>query len=200
VFQRSLIFFVLSLFVLSGCAFNKVRDPSPEQEEEMKVAVEKIRVRADEAGSDGNVDDLEDDLRSLARRYPVSSLPWSALAKIRFDRDQYGLAIVAADEALQRDATDEEALYVHVAAGLRVAANSLKTLRGLPQRSAVKTKVQADLRKLRSSLSSSPAAPATVDAATPATTSTPTPAARPAAQTPPSSTTGTKRCDNPLCM
>ncbi|MFC4278629.1 tetratricopeptide repeat protein [Achromobacter aloeverae] len=66
---------------------------------------------------------------TIAQRNPTRGQPWSYIAKIRFDEHKYGEAIVAADEALNRDPTDFIAKSVRAVGGLRVALQSLSDLR-----------------------------------------------------------------------
>ncbi|MEW5787872.1 MAG: tetratricopeptide repeat protein [Pseudomonadota bacterium] len=77
----------------------------------------------------GNVERAIDLLGEVADDHPSSKEPWVKLAKIHFDAQDYGNAIVAADEALQRDNGDQVAKGIRVVAGLRVAAQSLNDLR-----------------------------------------------------------------------
>ncbi|WP_238532003.1 tetratricopeptide repeat protein [Achromobacter arsenitoxydans] len=65
----------------------------------------------------------------IAQRNPSKGAPWSYIAKIRFDQQKYGQAIVAADETLNRDPDDFVAKSVRAVGGLRVAMQSLADLR-----------------------------------------------------------------------
>ncbi|WYX08968.1 hypothetical protein WJ978_25280 [Achromobacter xylosoxidans] len=67
--------------------------------------------------------------QEIAQRNPSRGEPWSYIAKIRFDEQKYGEAIVAADEALNRDSNDFTAKTVRAVGGLRVAMQSLADLR-----------------------------------------------------------------------
>ncbi|MBT0963775.1 tetratricopeptide repeat protein [Denitromonas sp. IR12] len=68
-------------------------------------------------------------LTRLAEENPAQKAPWVRLARIHFDAENYGGAIVAADEALQRDSTDRTAKGLRAVSGLRVATESLAELR-----------------------------------------------------------------------
>lgn len=68
-------------------------------------------------------------LQDAAKVNPNSKQPWVKLAQMQFESGNYSAAIVAAEEALQRDATDPTALSVLSVSGLRIAANSLQQLR-----------------------------------------------------------------------
>jgi len=76
-------------------------------------------------GNDQAVAEFQD----IALRNPSRGGPWSYIAKIRFDEQRYGEAIVAADEALNRDPEDFTAKTVRAVGGLRVAMQSLADLR-----------------------------------------------------------------------
>jgi len=65
-----------------------------------------------------------------ARADPIRKEPWVRTAQLQFDAGNYGRAIVAAEEVLQRDPTDKVADSVLTVAGLRIASESLKRLQG----------------------------------------------------------------------
>jgi tetratricopeptide (TPR) repeat protein len=67
--------------------------------------------------------------QQLSKSDPTREEPWSRIAQIQFTQGHYGQAIVAAQEALQRDQTDRQAKSVLAVAGLRVATQSLGDLR-----------------------------------------------------------------------
>jgi len=67
--------------------------------------------------------------QQLSKSDPTREEPWSRIAQIQFTQGHYGQAIVAAQEALQRDQTDRQAKSVLAVAGLRVATQSLGELR-----------------------------------------------------------------------
>lgn len=79
----------------------------------------------EQKGADQAVAQFEE----IAQRNPSKGLPWSYIAKIRFDEQKYGQAIVAADETLSRDPEDFVAKTVRAVGGLRVAMQSLADLR-----------------------------------------------------------------------
>lgn len=69
-------------------------------------------------------------MEKATQSYPTRPEPFTQLARLRFDAGQYGLAIVAADEALKRNPDNTTALSVRAVAGLRIATESLEELRG----------------------------------------------------------------------
>jgi hypothetical protein len=69
-------------------------------------------------------------LRSAAKAYPTQKSPWQRLAEDYFDAGDYGNAILAAQEVLQRDEQDMLAHSVLAVSGLRLSTTSLVALRG----------------------------------------------------------------------
>lgn len=65
-----------------------------------------------------------------AKADPTRKEPWVRSAQLQFDAGNYGRAIVAAEEVLQRDPNDKVADSVLTVAGLRIASESLKRLQG----------------------------------------------------------------------
>jgi len=61
---------------------------------------------------------------------PTRKEPWLRIAQLQFDAGNYGRAIVAAEEVLQRDPDDQVADSVLTVAGLRIASQSLQRLQG----------------------------------------------------------------------
>ncbi|MEN5158499.1 tetratricopeptide repeat protein [Achromobacter spanius] len=84
---------------------------------------------AEKALEQKSADQAVAQFEEIAVRNPSKGLPWSYIAKIRFDEQKYGQAIVAADEALSRDPDDFVAKSVRAVGGLRVAMQSLADLR-----------------------------------------------------------------------
>ncbi|NRF69432.1 hypothetical protein HLB44_20740 [Aquincola sp. S2] len=67
--------------------------------------------------------------RAAARAYPTQKAPWQRLAEDYFDSADYGNAILAAQEVLQRDGQDTLAHSVLAVSGLRLSTVSLVALR-----------------------------------------------------------------------
>ena len=65
-----------------------------------------------------------------AKADPTRKEPWVRGAQLQFDAGNYGRAIVAAEEVLQRDPDDKVADSVLTVAGLRIASESLQRLQG----------------------------------------------------------------------
>ncbi len=91
-----------------------------------------MQVSLDQAQSARQVGDLPKAsalLQDAAKANPTNKQPWVKLAQMQFEAGNYSAAIVAAEEALQRDSTDQTALSVLSVSGLRIAASSLQQLR-----------------------------------------------------------------------
>lgn len=114
---------VLACGVIAGCATqgNNVAT-TPE-------AFNKQLADADTVAKGGDQDRAISLYQQLAKTDPTREEPWSRIAQIQFTQGHYGQAIVAAQEALQRDQTDRQAKSVLAVAGLRVATQSLGELR-----------------------------------------------------------------------
>lgn len=92
-------------------------------------------------------------LQDAARASPTSKQPWVKLAQMQFEAGNYSAAIVAAEEALQRDATDATALSVLSVGGLRIAAGGLQQLRkGSAVSGSTRSEAEALARTIRESL------------------------------------------------
>jgi hypothetical protein len=106
--------------LMAGCATVK---PPSESEYKQSMAA------AENALGQKSADEAVAQFEEIAQRNPTKGAPWSYIAKIRFDEQKYGQAIVAADEALSRDPDDFVAKSVRAVGGLRVAMQSLADLR-----------------------------------------------------------------------
>ncbi len=115
-----------TLFALSGCASK----PATMSQEEFSTAMAQSSAAADTLLEKGNRDEAIKILGDLAKKNPGRKDPWVRMAKIHFDGENYAQAIVAAEEALQRDSADRTAKSIRAVGGLRVAAQSLTDLRG----------------------------------------------------------------------
>jgi tetratricopeptide (TPR) repeat protein len=115
---------VIACGVMSGCATNPSNTLSASPE-----AFNKALADADALSKAGNQNDALLAYQKLAAADPTREEPWSRIAQVQFQQQHYGQAIVAAQEALQRDQTDRGAKSVLAVAGLRVATESLGELR-----------------------------------------------------------------------
>lgn len=92
-------------------------------------------------------------LEGAARNYPTEKMPWLRLAQLRYETNNYGEAIVAALEALERDADDTLAHSIVAVSGLRVASKALTDLTQKNNLTGnIKTEAQDLTRLLRTAL------------------------------------------------
>lgn len=113
---------VLLCAVFAGCATQNQAAQSPE-------AFNKALADADAVAKGGDQNRALSLYEQLTRADPTREEPWSRIAQIQFSQGHYGQAIVAAQEALQRDQTDRQAKSVLAVSGLRVATESIGQLR-----------------------------------------------------------------------
>lgn len=105
----------------------KKNDPAAQQALQEKI--EERIAAADKAQKAGNADQAMEQLDQAIKADPSSKAPWLKKAQMHFDARQYGLAITAAQEALQRDVNDLTAKSILAVSGLRVSAQALEQLR-----------------------------------------------------------------------
>ncbi|CAB3706307.1 tetratricopeptide repeat protein [Paraburkholderia rhynchosiae] len=138
---------VLACGVMAGCATqgnNAATTPE---------AFNKQLADADTVAKGGDQDRAIALYQQLSKSDPTREEPWSRIAQIQFTQGHYGQAIVAAQEALQRDQSDRQAKSVLAVAGLRVATQSLGELRQDASLAGdAKSDAQALARQLRDTL------------------------------------------------
>lgn len=111
-------------------------------------------------------------LHAATRAHPSATAPWSRMAQIQFDAGNYGAAIVAAQEVLQRDTKDANANSLIAVSGLRASAMALQQLRqGDAVSGTTRTEAEGLARKIRESLGEVVLVPppAVIEATAPAT-------------------------------
>jgi len=84
---------------------------------------------AGQAAAEGSKERAREVYRTAAKTYPTSKDPWLKLAEDYFEANNYGQAILASQEVLQRDPADSVATSVLAVSGLRVSASALSLLR-----------------------------------------------------------------------
>lgn len=107
-----------------------------------------------------------------AQAYPTSKAPWLRLAEGYFEAHDYGNAILAAQEVLQRDPADKVAGSLLAVSGLRVSAGALASMR---QRESIGTDTRQQAEDLVKALREALGEPLLVPTAEPAP---PTPVVR----------------------
>lgn len=137
--------------VLGGCATAPPPEPAPAP---VVVSLEEWLNRGDTARKDGLHEAARGAYREGAKSYPTDKQPWLRLADDYFSTGDYGNAVLAAQEAIQRDPRDNTAHSVLAVSGLRITAGSLIALReqsGYPVGS--REEALEVTRKLREALS-----------------------------------------------
>lgn len=104
--------------------------------------------------------------RAAAKVYPADKRPWLRLAQSYFDARDYGNAVLAAEEVVQRDASDVTAQSLLAVSGLRISTTALSTLRS-PSHMNSSTRQEAEemAQNLRSILGEPVLVPKATDAA-----------------------------------
>lgn len=88
-----------------------------------------LMASAEEAHRKGGVVEAMAFYEKAAKADPSKKQPWARIAQAQFDARNYGAAITASQEVLQRDTTDVMAKSIMAASGLRVSASALDQLR-----------------------------------------------------------------------
>lgn len=88
-----------------------------------------LMASAEEAHRKGGVLEAMGFYEQAAKADPSKKQPWARIAQAQFDAHNYGAAISAAQEVLQRDTTDITAKSIMAVSGLRVSAGALDQLR-----------------------------------------------------------------------
>jgi hypothetical protein len=119
---------VLSVALMAGCGSTPRGKSSPAS----VPAVANLQQYLDDAArahTEGTRIKEREIYRSAAAAYPTSKEPWLKLAEGYFEESDYGNAILASQEVLQRDSNDNVATSLLAVSGLRVSTSALKTLR-----------------------------------------------------------------------
>ncbi len=102
---------------LAACAHSPKAPPVPPYDLWMARAEASIRAQ--------DVDGAKVNFRKAAEADPAAKGPWRRLAELDFNAQDYGTAIVEAQEVLKRDPMDATAQSVLTVSGLRVALDAL---------------------------------------------------------------------------
>ena len=115
----------MAALLLGGCA----TPPPPAEPAPVVVSLDEWLTRGDAARKDGLHEAARAAYREGAKAYPTEKQPWLRLADDYFSTGDYGNAVLAAQEAAQRDPRDNTAHSVLAVSGLRITAGSLAALR-----------------------------------------------------------------------
>lgn len=131
-----------AVFLATACASGQLKNAAPDPqifESNMKAAAALTAA--------GQPDRAIATYEVVAKENPIRKEPWVQIAKLRFEEKNYGHAIIAAEEVLQRDFSDKQAKSILVVSGLRVATQSLALLRPTEDKELV-VDAQTDARAL----------------------------------------------------
>lgn len=164
--QRPLVACVLAsvLLVLGACS----SAPKPVKVLQPPTYAE-LMASAEDAHRKGGVVEAMGFYEKAAKADPSKKQPWARIAQAQFDARNYGSAIAAAQEVLQRDTTDITAKSIMAVSGLRVSANALEQLRlaNAPMGGSTRDEAQTLARIMRDALGESilppPVPPAPVE-------------------------------------
>ncbi|MFG6469327.1 hypothetical protein [Roseateles sp. BYS87W] len=149
--------------LLTACA--SVPPPPPPAPPPPRPTLTELMKDAQDAAQAGAKDKSRAQLTTAAKAYPVQKEPWVKLAEDYFETADYGNAILAAQEVVQRDPVDRTAHSILAVAGLRVASTSLLALR--EQQSGMPTDTQSEARNLTKALRETLGEPLLVPPVTP---------------------------------
>lgn len=113
---------LLLIPIFSGCALNQSK-PKP-----VAHPYERLMQEADARHKAQDVDGAKALYSKAAAADPTRENPWDKLAQINFQQENYGHAIVDAQEVLRRNPTNTDAENILTIAGLRVAVDALGRL------------------------------------------------------------------------
>jgi tetratricopeptide (TPR) repeat protein len=119
----------LALLALTACSTMPSPSAAPPQPAPAIVSMDEWMARGDAATKEGDHTKARDAWRAAAKDYPTAKQPWLKLSEDYFNAADYGNAVLAAQEALQRDPHDRLANSVLAVSGLRLTAGSLAALR-----------------------------------------------------------------------
>ncbi len=129
--------------LVGGCATAPLPPPMPAPVPQVQSLAEMMGI-AQRARDERMTNKERETYRVAARHYPTAKEPWSRLSESYFEASDYGNAILAAQEVLQRDAEDLVAASVLAVSGLRVSTQALSALRNPRGSLSVSTRKQAE--------------------------------------------------------
>jgi predicted Zn-dependent protease len=144
--RKPLIAVLIGAATLAGCATDAQQKVG---ERASHLTLEKMLAEADRAAAAGQHEKSQAALKAAAATYPSEKAPWLQMAQMRFDRGNYSDAIVQAQEALQRDPADKQALSIIAVSGLRLSTRSLAELN---QQSSLGGTVRSEAQELARTL------------------------------------------------
>jgi uncharacterized protein YceK len=131
--------------LLSGCATEPAKTTKTESSSTTLASNIEAANNAQIAGQSEQAMTL---LKSAATRFPADKAPWVRMAQIKFERADYGGAIIDSLEVLQRDPADKVANSILTVSGLRLSIKALSDLRTQNALSGTVKSETQDLAKL----------------------------------------------------
>jgi tetratricopeptide (TPR) repeat protein len=143
------------MLAVASAAFVGCATPTPPPAAApVQPSLEELMQRAQNSAKEGRREAARIEYRDAARAYPAVKAPWVKLAEDYFEANDYGNAILAAQEVQQRDPQDVLAQSILAVSGLRVSSAALIALRdqtsGVP--SSTRDQAEALTRTLREAL------------------------------------------------
>jgi hypothetical protein len=162
---------LLAALVATVAACSTAPKPAPPKEAPPAPTFEAFMADAAKARQEGSRTRERDTYRAAAATFPARKEPWAKLADSYFEAADYGNAILAAQEVLQRDAADTVANSMLAVSGLRVSTAALVELRKQKALGS-DTRAQAEeiVQSLRDTLGEPVLVPKPTDTAAPART------------------------------
>ena len=149
---------VCAVALFAGCSSKPARNSDQAKELATKpepMAEFMSRAQAVEA-SDGGRERSRLIYREAAKAYPTDKRPWLRLAQSYFDAADYGNAVLAAQEVVQREPSDTTAQGLLAVSGLRISTAALSALRKQNNLTAsTRTEAEDMARNLRAILGES---------------------------------------------
>ncbi len=112
-----------------GVLFLGACSSAPKSVKVLQPTYAELMASAEDAHRKGGVVEAMGFYEKATKADPSKKQPWARIAQAQFDARNYGSAIAAAQEVLQRDTTDVTAKSIMAVSGLRVSANALEQLR-----------------------------------------------------------------------
>ncbi|MFG6447100.1 hypothetical protein ACG0Z6_02455 [Roseateles sp. BYS180W] len=122
------VFMLVCSATLVACSTTPTTPP-PTPVEPTVAPLEQFMSEAAKSRQEGARTSERETYRKAAQAYPTSKEPWLKLAEGYFESGDYGNTVLAAQEVLQRDASDRVATSLLAVSGLRVATTALASLR-----------------------------------------------------------------------
>jgi Tfp pilus assembly protein PilF len=110
---------------LAACAI-KPADPAPAPQTE---TLPDLMHKAETAMASGDKAKGREYYQAASKIDPTSKAPWVKLAENYFEEGDYGNAVLAAQEVLHRDGTDNVGAGILAVSGLRISTSALTVLR-----------------------------------------------------------------------